>query len=32
MNEMKEKEEKDKDPLIQKARNLKMLTVTQLEN
>ena len=31
MNEMKEKKEKDKDPLIQKARNLKILTVTQLE-
>ena len=31
MNEWKEKEKKDKDPLIQKARNLKKLTVAQLE-
>ena len=30
MNEWKEKEKKDKDPLIQKVRNLKKLTVSQL--
>ncbi|MHB1441289.1 MAG: hypothetical protein ACYCXO_00900 [Candidatus Humimicrobiaceae bacterium] len=30
MDEMKEKEKKDKDPLIQKARKLKKLTVAQL--
>ena len=30
MDEWKEKEKKDKDPLIQKARNLKKLTVAQL--